>query len=233
MKAMILAAGRGTRMGELTRTTPKPLIKLHDKPLIVHHIEKLVASGITEIVINHAYLGEKLEQALGDGTQFGAHIHYSREPADAALETGGGIYQALPLLGAEPFLVINADVWTNANYGDFKLTNLETLGHLWLVDNPKHNAMGDFYLNGAMLNLSQGQPMTFSGISVLSPELFANAKPGAFRLAPLFKSAIEQSKLSAQLLRGLWVDVGTPERLELAEQMLKNSKNQKENQLCG
>lgn len=222
MKAMILAAGRGTRMGELTRTTPKPLIKLNSKPLIEHHIEKLVAAGIKELVINHAYLGEQIEQALGDGERFGAHIQYSPEPADAALETGGGIYNALPLLGNEPFLVINGDVWTDADYHNFKLNEFKGLGHLWLVENPEHNPTGDFYLKDGILSLKDGQPMTFSGISVLSPALFANSKTEAFKLGPLLKQAIAKQQLSASCLAAHWIDVGTPERLEQAQALLQN-----------
>lgn len=221
MKAMILAAGRGTRMGELTANTPKPLIKLNSKPLIEHHIEKLVAAGFSEIVINHAYLGEQIEQTLGDGKRFGAHIKYSPEPADAALETGGGIFNALSLLGDKPFLVINGDVWTNANYADFNLTQLESLGHLWLVDNPEHNQEGDFYLNEGALSLGDGQPMTFSGISVLSPAFFARSQAGAFKLGPMLKEAIKAQKLSASHLKASWIDVGTPERLEQAEKKLQ------------
>lgn len=222
MKAMILAAGRGTRMGELTRTTPKPLIKLNGKPLIEHHIEKLVATGITDIVINHAYLGEQIEQTLGSGECFGARIQYSPEPADAALETGGGIYQALPLLGDEPFLVINGDVWTDADYHNFKLNELKGLGHLWLVENPEHNPTGDFYLKDGILSLKDSQPMTFSGISLLSPSFFADCKPGAFKLGPLLKDAIIKQQLSASCLTVNWVDVGTPDRLKQAEKLLQH-----------
>lgn len=219
MKAMILAAGRGMRMGDLTANTPKPLLKVKGKALIVHQIEKLVQAGIDDLVINHAYLGKQIEQALGDGRKFGATIRYSPEP-EGGLETGGGIFNALPLLGNAPFLVLNADIYYTGDYAEqaqYRLTQAEQLGHLWLVDNPEHNVQGDFYLHAGTLSLQMGQAMTFSGISVLSPELFAQAKAGVFRLAPLFKEAISKQQLSASVLAGRWLDVGTKARLEQAQ----------------
>ncbi len=221
MKAMILAAGRGTRMHELTANTPKPLLKVRGKALIVHQIEKLVQAGINELVINHAYLGKQIEQALGDGCQFGANIHYSPEP-EGGLETGGGIFNALPLLGNAPFLVVNADVYHAGSYAEQaqkKLKSCNHLGHLWLVDNPTHNKQGDFYLKHGTLHENTGQAMTFSGISLLHPNLFAHAQAGIFKLAPLLKAAIKQQAISASVLKGQWLDVGTKERLAQAQQI--------------
>ena len=177
MKAMILAAGRGTRMAPLTDSCPKPLLKVAGKPLIVHHIEKLVAAGITELVINHAWLGYMLEAALGDGKSFGAQIQYSPEPA-GGLETGGGVYQALPLLGEQPFLLINGDVWVDMDYRAALMHRaMPELAHLWLVANPSHHPQGDFVLEQQHVFDRAHQPehpaLTFSGISVLNPKLFA------------------------------------------------------------
>ncbi len=220
MKAMILAAGRGTRMAPLTDTCPKPLIPLCGKPLIVHHLEKLAAAGIKEVVINHAWLGEQIEQHLGDGSAWGLTIYYSAETD--ALETGGGVYQALPLLGAAPFLLINGDVWTDWDYTEaaqYEL-NESDLGCLWLVNNPDHNPKGDFALQaGRVVNEPQ---LTFSGVSVLKPELWASASAGAYPLAPMLREAMTTDRLTGQLMNGRWVDVGTPERLKTLENDLLN-----------
>ncbi len=220
MKAMILAAGRGTRMAPLTDTCPKPLIPLCGKPLIVHHLEKLAAAGIKEVVINHAWLGEQIEQHLGDGSAWGLTIQYSAETD--ALETGGGVYQALPLLGAAPFLLINGDVWTDWDYTEAAQYELNgsDLGCLWLVNNPDHNPQGDFaLLAGRVINEPQ---LTFSGVSVLKPELWASASAGAYPLAPMLREAMTTDRLAGQLMNGHWVDVGTPERLKTLEIDLLN-----------
>lgn len=228
MKAMILAAGRGTRMAPLTDDCPKPLLPLAGKPLIVHHIEKLVAAGFDQIVINHAYLGEMIEQMLGDGSQYQCRIQYSAE--SEALETAGGIINALPLLGQEPFLLINGDVWTSWNYARAAVL-IEELkqapdlqGHLWLVDNPSHNPGGDFALtNNKRLSadVSEGG-FTFSGISVLSPVLFSGLSAGVRPLAPLLREAMGMERLTGEMLNSHWVDVGTPQRLARLEQQLLN-----------
>lgn len=219
MKAMILAAGRGTRMAPLTDHCPKPLLSVAGKPLIVHHIEKLVAAGITELVINHAWLGEMIEQRLGDGQQFGASIHYSAEPA-GGLETGGGVLQALPLLGDQPFLLINGDIWLDWDYRQaLQHQQLTDLAWLWLVDNPAHNPQGDFALRE---NRALDQPeLTFSGVSVINPRLFTDCQAGRFRLAPLFKQAMQTRRIGAEKLNAFWMDVGTPERLQQLEQLLQ------------
>jgi MurNAc alpha-1-phosphate uridylyltransferase len=237
---MILAAGLGTRMRPLTDNCPKPLLPVAGKPLIVHHIEQLVLLGIRDIVINHAYLGHMIEEALGNGSQFGCRIHYS--PEQQALETGGGIYKALPLLSdnknenaEQPFLLVNGDVWLD--WERIKLPQtIQGLCHLWLVQNPAHNSTGDFVLtqsNAVFDNTDEraaDKPvLTFSGISLLKPALFKTAKSemlesGVFPLAPLLRSAMAENKATGELYRGNWVDVGTPERLRQVEVLLMAKK---------
>jgi len=214
MKAIILAAGRGERMRPLTDTTPKPLLKVNEKRLIEFHVENLVHAGFQNIVVNHAWLGEQLEHFLGDGSAYAAHIQYSAE--NEALETGGGIHHALPLLsdGETPFLVINGDIWC-----DYPLQQLphklKGLVHLVLVDNPPHNLNGDFAWHEGQIAL-QGEPkLTFSGIGVYHPKLFADCQAGKFPLAPLLKTAIQNGQASAEHYQGQWMDIGTPERLEI------------------
>jgi MurNAc alpha-1-phosphate uridylyltransferase len=228
---MILAAGLGTRMRPLTDNCPKPLLPVAGKPLIVHHIEKLVAIGITELVINHAYLGYMIEEALGDGSRLGCHIKYSAEAE--ALETGGGIFNALPLLTANEadaesaFLLVNGDIWLDWDL--IKLPKeINGLCHLWLVDNPEHNPSGDFVLTSFNSSTSAvrdkidaaEQGHTFSGISLIKPALFSGSKAGAFPLAPLLRQAMADDEASGELYSGAWVDVGTPERLQQVEAML-------------
>ncbi|MDQ5909392.1 MAG: Mannose-phosphate guanylyltransferase [Pseudomonadota bacterium] len=212
MKAMILAAGRGERMRPLTDHTPKPLLPIAGKPLIVHHLEALRAQGIIEVVINTGHLGEQLLAALGDGQRWGMQIDWSPEPPDA-LETGGGIFQALPLLGAKPFLVINGDIWTNYPFSQLS-TDPPGLAHLVLVNNPPHHPKGDFALaeNGKVTEA--GAPRwTFSGISVLRPELFVGCEPGRFPLGPLLRRAMTTGQVSGEFYSGEWRDIGTPQRL--------------------
>jgi len=216
MKAMILAAGRGERMRPLTDTTPKPLVEVKGKPLIVYHIERLVAAGIVDIVINHAHLGEKIEVSLGDGSQWGANIIYSPEP-EGGLETAGGILHALPLLGDQPFIVVNGDVWTDYNFA--LLTSIELnkcLAHLVLVDNSSHHPTGDFYLSeqAKVVEQDASEVLTFSGISVLHPYLFNGVPAGRSKLAPLFRAAMQQHKVSGEYYAGDWQDIGTLDRLE-------------------
>jgi MurNAc alpha-1-phosphate uridylyltransferase len=217
MKAMILAAGRGERMRPLTDSTPKPLLPVAGKPLIVHHIERLAKAGFREIVINHAWLGEMIEAQLGDGEQWGVAINYSAEVH--ALETGGGIFNALPLLGDAPFLVINGDIWCDVDLASLDLLEKD-LAHLVLVPNPEHNQQGDFYLHHRRLSDQQGEKFTFSGIGIYEPRLFDGCGAGAFALAPLLRQAISQDRVSGELHSGQWIDVGTPERLEKLETVL-------------
>jgi len=211
MKAMILAAGRGERLRPITDNIPKPLVKVRGKSLIQYHVENLVAAGFTDLVINHAWHGEQIEKALGDGSQFGATIQYSAE--GKALETGGGIFRALPLLGDEPFLVVNGDVFTDFPFAEL-VSQPSKLAHLVLVRNPPQHPKGDFALQGDVV-LREGSPTyTFSGIGVYSPSMFKDCQPGAFPLAPLLFDAIEHGELTGQVYPGMWEDVGTVERLE-------------------
>jgi len=220
MKAMILAAGRGERMRPLTDHTPKPLLQAAGKALIEYHIESLVRSGITELVINHAHLGLQLEQALGDGSRYGARISYSAEGEGQALETGGGIYKALPLLGEEAFVVVNGDIYCDYNFSRLKPPS--GVAHLLLVDNPGHNPAGDFVLSDGQVHSEGSNKLTFSGIGVYRPELFADCQPGAFALAPLLRKAMERGEVSGEHHSGIWMDIGTPERLQQLDSMLAN-----------
>ncbi|TWI56816.1 MurNAc alpha-1-phosphate uridylyltransferase [Pseudomonas duriflava] len=220
MKAMILAAGRGERLRPLTLHTPKPLVRAGGVPLIEYHIHALKKSGFTDVVINHAWLGQQIEDHLQDGSAFGVRISYSRE--GEPLETGGGIFQALPLLGDAPFLIVNGDIWTDCDYR--QLNKMDgALAHLVLVDNPLHNPEGDFYLKDGHI-VEQGaceQRLTYSGIAVLHPTLFNGCEPGAFKLAPLLRAAISAGRVSGQHYKGRWVDVGTHERLAEVERLIQ------------
>lgn len=225
MKAMILAAGLGTRMRPLTLTTPKPLLKVGGRCLIEYHIDHLVAAGVRDIVINHAWLGEQIEAHLGDGRRYGARIRYSAE--SAALETGGGIRQALPLLcdaGERAFLVLNGDLFTTHPLSTL-LNQPVTPGgaHLVLTDNPPWHAEGDFVLDADGQVHSEGGPrLTFSGISLLTPELFDGIDEAAFALAPLLRRAMAAGRVSGSRLQGYWEDVGTPERLQALDRRLRH-----------
>ncbi len=231
MKAMILAAGLGTRMRPLTDHVPKPLLEVGGKPLIVWHIEALVRAGITELVINTAWLGEKLQDALGDGHQFGAHIEWSHE--GEPLETAGGLIKALPLLGDAPFVVVNGDIWLRYPIPGLRerFAGMTQSAHLVLVDNPEHNPGGDFSLNADRVTMgttlrvaSEGEHRyTFSGLSVLHPRLFSGLSEGKRPLAPLLREAMAAKKVTGEYFPGPWVDVGTPARLaELDEQIRSN-----------
>lgn len=211
MKAMILAAGRGERLRPITDNIPKPLVEVRGKPLIQYHVENLVRAGFSDLVINHAWFGEKIEQALGDGSQFGASIQYSAE--GKALETGGGIFKALPLLGSEPFLVVNGDIFTDFPF-HLVPSNPKRLIHLILVSNPPHNLKGDFALDNDVALREGDQKFTYSGIGVYSPEVFNNCQAGAFPLAPILYSRMDEGQVTAQVYDGLWEDIGTVERLE-------------------
>jgi N-acetyl-alpha-D-muramate 1-phosphate uridylyltransferase len=210
---MILAAGRGERMRPLTDTRPKSLLEVRGKALVVWLIEALARAGLRELVINHAHLGQMIEAALGDGTRFGVRIRYS--PETQALGTAGGIAKALPLLGGDPFVVVNGDVFCDFDFGALaRRTPATGLAHLVLVANPPHHARGDFALSGTEVAI-RGAPMwTFSGIGLYRPELFAGLVPGAkAQLAPLLRAAMARNGVSGEIHRGAWHDVGTPERL--------------------
>ncbi|EDZ63357.1 nucleotidyl transferase [Sulfurimonas gotlandica GD1] len=213
MKAMILAAGRGERMRPLTDTLPKPLLEVHGKPLILWHLERLVASGFKEVIINIAHLGHKIPKALGDGSNYGISITYSDEQDEGALESAGGIVKALPLLGDEPFLVVNGDVFCDYVF-DANFDLGDKLAHLILVPNPEHNLKGDFGLNGTSVLNEDKIKYTFSGIGYYSPKLFNNLEYGKSALSPLLRDAIAKNEVSGELFNNIWHDIGTPQRLE-------------------
>ena len=221
MKAMILAAGRGERMRPLTDHTPKPLLKVGGKPLIVWHLERLAKAGFKEVVINHAYLGEQIEQALSDGSQWGLHIQYS--PEKIALETSGGIANALPLLGAEPFLVVNGDTFTEIDFAVLAYAlQANKHAHLVLVNNPPQHPNGDFAIEAGRLKNTGEKMLTFSGVGVYHPDLFASVVQGeSAKLAPLLRRAIAENKATAEYYQGVWHDIGTPERLNMLDEELK------------
>lgn len=221
MRAMILAAGRGERMRPLTDRTPKPLLPVAGKPMIQYHIEALAAAGVREIVINLAWLGQQIRAAIGEGSQFGVRIHYSDE-GDAALETGGGVFKALPLLagpsGADPFVVVSGDVWTEYPLQDVqaKLSNAD-MAHFVVVPNPDFHARGDFGLLDGRLTDS-GERYTYANIGVMRPEFFAGCQAGKFPLAPLMFEWIRKGRVSGELYRGVWHNVGTPQQLQQIDQ---------------
>lgn len=224
MKAMILAAGLGNRMRPLTLYKPKPLLEVGGKPLIVWHIEKLKSIGVSEIIINSAWLADKLIGALGDGSQFGVNIRWTRE--DEGLETAGGIINALPLLGEEPFILVNGDVWTQFDFAQLLELDLqEDLAHLVLVPNPLQHPQGDFtLLDGRAYTFEQekeGENLTYSGIAVIHPRLFQGLEWGKRPLAPLLKDAMHNHRISAAKMAETWVDVGTPERLMQLDQQIR------------
>jgi MurNAc alpha-1-phosphate uridylyltransferase len=223
--ALIFAAGLGERMRPLTDHTPKPLLSVGGKPLIVWHLEKLAAIGVHYVVINTSHLADQFPEALGDGSRWGLRIRYAYE-GPVPLETGGGMLNALPLLGAEPFISVSGDVWTDA---DFSTLPAEPVGvaHLLLVDNPPHHAQGDFALDNSGLLHNEGEPrLTYSGIGVFRRELLddwqavvghnagTDAKPPRFKIAPLLRAAIDRGAVSGSRHNGIWTDVGTPERLK-------------------
>jgi N-acetyl-alpha-D-muramate 1-phosphate uridylyltransferase len=242
MKAMLLAAGRGERMRPLTDRTPKPLLEVGGKPLIAWHIENLVRTGIREIVINHAHLGAQIEKTLGNGSQFGAHIQYS--PEASALETAGGIANALPMLGNEPFAVINSDIFCDYDFARLpeRTASLLTNGdaaHLVLVNNPEHHPSGDFCLQAARIvplpsragGGGAGEEilttkLTFSGIGIYQPVLFKDIPRGNIAsLAPLLRAKIALGKVSGEHHQGFWADAGTPQRLAELDRQVRSLHN--------
>ena len=209
-------------MRPLTDTTPKPLLTVAGKPLIQYHIEALVNAGINQLVINHAWLGSRIEQQLGSGEQFHAQIQYSAE-GDSALETGGGIFNALPLLGDDPFIVVNGDIFT-----DFPFNTLpeqpQGEAHLVLVNNPQHNPRGDFALKNNQVENDGDRRFTYSGIGVYTREFFNGCQPGGFSLAPLLIQAMSRSQVTGTHYAGLWMDIGTPARLQEVNQQISGPK---------
>jgi len=212
MRAMILAAGRGERLRPLTDETPKPLIKVAGRSLIEYHLENLATAGIRQVIINTAWLAEKIHRQLGDGSAYGVSIQYSDE--GLAMETAGGIINALPLLGDEPFLVINGDICCDFDFSSIEVLKDGIQAHLVLVENPEHNQTGDFALDQGLIRNSADTMYTFSGIGVYSPDFFAGQQAGISPLAPLIRSKCEKNIVSGQLHKGRWTDVGTIERLK-------------------
>lgn len=223
MKAMILAAGKGERLRPLTLHTPKPLVRAAGVPLIEYHVHALARAGFSELVVNHAWLGQQIEDYLGNGERYGVSIRYSAE--GEPLETGGGIFKALPLLGDEPFVVVNGDIFTDYDFSALRRP-VNTKAHLILVDNPAHHPAGDFRLDdGLVADAAAGDAsLTYSGIAVLDPALFAGCQPGAFKLAPLLRAAMAEQQVSGERFTGRWVDVGTHERLAEVESLLQGER---------
>lgn len=209
--AMILAAGRGERLRPLTDDTPKALLEVAGESLITRHLRALRQAGTTDVIVNLSHLGEQIRDALGDGEEFGVRIHYSPEPSPP-LETGGGIRQALPLLGPDPFWVVNADVCTDYRFAIPPLADDDD-AHLVLVDNPAHHPKGDFYYERGRVHEPSGERLTFAGIGFYHPRLFGECTPGRFPLAPILRDTIHSGRASGEHHRGLWLDVGTAERL--------------------
>jgi MurNAc alpha-1-phosphate uridylyltransferase len=218
MRAMILAAGRGERLRPLTDETPKPLVEVGGKPLIEYHLEALSRAGFREVVINQGHLGDLLPRALGDGERWGINIHWSDEQPEA-LETGGGLFKALPFLGAAPFLAINGDLWTGYPLAALRAVKCDW-AHLVMVPNPGHNPAGDFSLEGGRIREQGGRMLTFSGISVYNPRLFQDCRPGKFSVVPLLRSAMANHLVTGECFTGSWNDIGTLERLDAARNSL-------------
>lgn len=214
MKAMILAAGRGERLRPLTDSIPKPLVRVGEQTLIDTHLQSLAQSGIEEVIINTAWLSEQIVQHLGDGAQHGVRISYSHEPS-GALDSGGGIHKALPLLGTAPFLVINADILTDFPFSSLSLPT-GMLAHLVLVENPDWHPDGDFQLSNGQITCRESPCLTFSGIAVYHPDLFVHCHAGRFSVVPLLELAMHNGQLSGELWTGRWHDTGTHERLRVA-----------------
>jgi len=211
MKAMILAAGRGERMRPLTDTTPKPLLAVRGRPLIEHHFAALAGAGITEVVVNLGWLGEQIRAHVGDGRRFGVSVGWSEE-GYPALETGGGIERALPLLGTEPFWLVNADVYCEYPFAPRPLA-AGSMAHLVLVPNPPQHPDGDFALVAGRVTNSTVSRLTYSGLAIIAPRLLAGCQPGRFPLAPLLRAAADRGEVTGELFNGAWSDVGTPQRL--------------------
>lgn len=220
MKVMILAAGRGERLRPLTESLPKPLLEVAGKPLLARHLERLAGAGFRRAVINVSHLADQITERFGDGERHGIRIDWSREAAP--LETAGGIAQARALLGPDPFLLLNADIWCDYDFSGLRSHELgKHLSHLLLVPNPPHHPAGDFTLERGLVGNALAPRYTYAGIAVLSPRLVAGIGAGQkAQLAPLWRAAAERGEVSGELFRGLWSDVGTPERLAALEARL-------------
>jgi N-acetyl-alpha-D-muramate 1-phosphate uridylyltransferase len=229
MRAMVLAAGRGERMRPLTLDRPKPLLEVAGMPLVGHHLHALAMAGFRDVVVNVSWLGDQIRAALGDGSRYNVRVRYSDEGPEP-LETGGGIFRALPLLGPGPFLVLNGDVWTDFPYAKLRESlRPADLAHLVLVANPDHNPHGDFVLrSGRVVEDEAGtdredQRLTFSGVGIYRPELFVGCADGPFKLAPLLRVAMRAGRVGGELHDGEWMDIGTPQRLEELDRRLSGA----------
>ena len=219
MKAMILAAGRGERMRPLTDVTPKPLLQAGPHRLVEYHLLNLAQAGFTDVIINVAWLGQQIIEELGNGEKYNINISYSNE-GDQALETGGGIFHALPLLGEEPFLVINGDVWTDYPFENLRSFQLKDKAHLILINNPEHNPEGDFAIKNSRLLNDERDRYTFSGIGIYSKDFFTTSSDGKYPLAPMIRKCIDSNEISGEVYEGRWVDIGTPQRLQSLTDLL-------------
>ena len=208
---MILAAGRGERLRPLTDEIPKSMVEVRGTSLLERHLENVSSSGIKTVVINLGWLGDRIVERIGSGSRYGLEVLYSQE-GDNILETGGGIHKALPLLGSEPFLVVNADIYTDMPVPDVVLAD-EHLGHLVMVPTPDYRDHGDFDLVDGLVRNAEKPAYTFSGVALYRPEFFAGCEAGRFPLAPMLREAADCGRLSGALYEGLWADIGTPERL--------------------
>ncbi|MDJ0708977.1 MAG: nucleotidyltransferase family protein [Woeseiaceae bacterium] len=215
MRAMVLAAGRGERLRPLTDEVPKSLVDVRGKSLLERHLASIGEAGIRTIVINLGWLGEKIVERIGTGDRYGLTVVYSQE-GDNILETGGGIHKALPMLGHEPFLVVNADIYTDMPVPDIQLAD-DHLGHLVMVPSPDYRERGDFTIEHGLIRNGENPSLTFSGVAIYRPEFFAYCEPGRFPLAPMLREAADNGRLSGSLYNGLWADIGTPERLKAVQ----------------
>lgn len=220
MKAMLLAAGRGERLRPLTDTTPKPLLQAGPRRLIEHHLVHLADAGFTQVVINTAWLGDQIRRVVGDGSQYRLQIQYSDE-SQGALETGGGIFHALPLLGEAPFLVINSDVWCDYPLVKLREKAMDSLAHLVLVNNPEHNPEGDFGIQDHHLSIASQPRYTYSGIGIYTAAFFRGCQAGAFPLAPMLREYIKHQRITGEVYTGQWMDIGTIQRLEALREKLR------------
>lgn len=217
-RALVFAAGRGERMRPLTQATPKPMLRAGARMLIEYHLQRLAAAGVREVVINTSHLAEQFPAALGDGSRWGLRIHYAYEGPEP-LETGGGMLNALPLLGAAPFIAVNGDIWTDFDFSTLP-QNPPGLAHLVMVDNPPQHAAGDFALRDGQLHDEANRRLTFAGIGIYRPELLARHAAGRFSIVPILRAAMRAGKVTGTHHRGEWSDIGTPQRLaELNEQL--------------
>lgn len=219
-KAMLLAAGRGERLRPITDTVPKPLVDIAGKPLIVYHLEALAAAGIREVIVNLSWLGGQIRSALGSGARYGVRITYSDEGPEP-LETGGGIFQALPALGPDPFLVINADIWLDMDLRGYAPLADDADARIVLTSNPEHNPQGDFGLEEGRVVERASDRLTYAGVGLYRPEFFAGCRPGRFPLLPLLRRAIAAGRLRGERFDGPWFDAGSPERLARLEAWLR------------